>query len=115
MPKVLLHLEGLVFFITAVYFYSLNGGSWWLFIFLILTPDIGMLGYLFNRKIGAVVYNLFHTFSVSVLFLLIGFLVDSQTLLSLGLIWIAHISIDRFIGYGLKYDASFKDTHIQRV
>ncbi|MCP3739256.1 DUF4260 domain-containing protein [Rossellomorea sp. BNER] len=115
MPKLHLHLEGLVIFITAIYCYSVIGGSWWLFICLILAPDIGMLGYLLNIKIGAMVYNLFHTFTVSVLLLLIGFLVDSQMLLSIGLIWVAHISIDRFLGYGLKYETTFKDTHLQRV
>jgi hypothetical protein len=31
------------------------------------------------------------------------------------LIWIAHIGVDRALGYGLKYPSSFKDTHLQRV
>jgi hypothetical protein len=30
------------------------------------------------------------------------------------IIWMSHISMDRVIGYGLKYD-SFKETHIQKL
>ncbi|MEH7648941.1 DUF4260 family protein, partial [Bacillus toyonensis] len=33
----------------------------------------------------------------------------------IGLIWIAHIGMDRMFGYGLKYETDFKDTHIQRL
>ncbi|NLE50171.1 MAG: DUF4260 domain-containing protein, partial [Chloroflexi bacterium] len=30
-------------------------------------------------------------------------------------VWIAHIGMDRALGYGLKYATGFKDTHIQRL
>jgi hypothetical protein len=33
----------------------------------------------------------------------------------LALIWLAHIGVDRALGYGLKYPDGFKDTHLQRV
>ncbi len=36
-------------------------------------------------------------------------------LLAIGLIWIAHIGMDRMMGYGLKYPTQFKDTHFSRV
>ncbi|KKB35215.1 hypothetical protein QY97_01956 [Bacillus thermotolerans] len=35
--------------------------------------------------------------------------------LAVGLIWSAHIGMDRAIGYGLKYSTHFKDTHLNRV
>ena len=35
--------------------------------------------------------------------------------IKLGLIWLAHIGMDRAIGYGLKYPTNHKDTHLQRV
>jgi hypothetical protein len=35
--------------------------------------------------------------------------------LSLALIWLAHIGMDRMVGYGLKYPTAFKDTHLSRV
>jgi Domain of unknown function (DUF4260) len=31
----------------------------------------------------------------------------------LALIWLAHISFDRCIGYGLKFTGDFRSTHIQ--
>ncbi len=30
-------------------------------------------------------------------------------------IWIAHIALDRFLGFGLKYSQAFQPTHIQNV
>jgi hypothetical protein len=33
----------------------------------------------------------------------------------LGLIWLAHIGIDRALGYGLRYPDAFRETHLQRV
>ena len=32
--------------------------------------------------------------------------------LSIGLIWIAHIGLDRMLGFGVKYPTGFKDTHL---
>jgi hypothetical protein len=45
----------------------------------------------------------------------IGVFADSDVAVQVGLIWTAHIGIDRAIGYGLKYRTGFKDTHLQRV
>jgi hypothetical protein len=36
-------------------------------------------------------------------------------LLPFGLIWTAHIGVDRLLGFGLKYPTRFHDTHIQRL
>ncbi len=33
----------------------------------------------------------------------------------ISVIWIAHISMDRLLGFGLKYPGSFKFTHFQAV
>jgi hypothetical protein len=78
-----------------------------------------MLGYLYNNKVGALAYNLFHTYTVPVV-IIIGSLVFQQyalsgTPLAVGLIWTAHIAMDRMLGYGLKYPTNFKDTHLNRV
>jgi hypothetical protein len=32
--------------------------------------------------------------------------------LAIGIIWLGHVGFDRFAGYGLKYDTSFKNTHL---
>ena len=86
-----------------------------LFFILLLTPDISMLGYLLNNKVGAMIYNLFHTYSLSIGLVICGLILSNETVLVIGIIWSAHIGMDRMIGYGLKYSTEFKDTHLNRV
>jgi hypothetical protein len=35
--------------------------------------------------------------------------------LSIAMIWMAHIGIDRALGLGLKYDVGFSFTHLGRI
>ncbi len=114
-PKLLLHLEGLTVLATAVTLYAQGHHSWWLFAALILAPDLAMLGYLVNPRIGAISYNLFHNYVVILLFLGLGYFSGSSWLLAIGLIWLAHAGMDRFAGYGLKYSDRFKHTHLNEV
>lgn len=115
MEKKIIHLEGVIVLIAAIYIYALNGFSWLIFLLLLLVPDVSMLAYLINNHIGAQVYNLFHTYIVSILLILIGVFLKSDVPLMIGLIWTAHIGMDRLLGYGLKYKTGFKDTHIQKL
>lgn len=85
-----------------------------MFIVLLFAPDISMIGYLLNNKIGAILYNIIHTYSLSVGVVICGLLLN-ETILAIGLIWSAHIGMDRMFGYGLKYPTEFKDTHLDRV
>ena len=115
MNKLILHLEGLAVLLLSLYFYSTNDFSWILFIILLFVPDLSMLGYLMNNKIGAVIYNIFHTYIFPIVLIFISLIADQSTLLAIGLIWAAHIGMDRLVGYGLKYPTEFKDTHLNRV
>lgn len=115
MNKILLHLEGLFVFIISIYLYGQLDGSWLLFILLILLPDVSVLGYLVNNKIGSYAYNIVHTYMGPIFLMLVGFFLEMPLLLTLGLIWTAHIGIDRAFGFGLKYRDSFKNTHMQKV
>ncbi|MEJ9227939.1 DUF4260 domain-containing protein [Peribacillus butanolivorans] len=115
MVKKLIHSEGLMVLIAIIYIYSINEFSWWIFLLLLLTPDVSMLAYLINNQIGAKVYNLFHTYTISILIILLAVSLSQDTILMVGLIWTAHIGMDRFLGYSLKYTTAFKATHIQEV
>ncbi|WP_026584886.1 DUF4260 domain-containing protein [Bacillus sp. J33] len=115
MNKILLHIEGFAILSLSLYVYSYNQFSWVLFVILLLAPDISMLGYILNNKVGAVLYNIFHTYSLSIGVVICGLLLSSQTVLAIGIIWTAHIGMDRMIGYGLKYPTDFKDTHLNHV
>ncbi|MFG6494782.1 DUF4260 domain-containing protein [Fictibacillus sp. UD] len=115
MNKIFLKLEGFAVLILSLYFYQYYQFSWVLFFILIFAPDISMIGYFLDNKIGALIYNIFHTYIISILFIFFGLLLTSETLLAIGIIWSAHIGMDRMIGYGLKYSTSFKDTHLNRI
>jgi len=44
-----------------------------------------------------------------------GFAMAAPLVLSLAMIWLAHIGFDRAQGYGLKYGAGFGFTHLGRI
>ena len=115
MNRILLHLEGLAVLLFSLYLYSDFQFSWVLFIVLIFAPDVSMVGYLINKKVGAVLYNFIHTYSLALLVIVCGLLFSNQLVLALGLVLTAHIGMDRMLGYGLKYPTDFKDTHLNRV
>ena len=114
-PRYLLQVEGAAVLLAACLFYHQIHGSWLWFALLILTPDISMLGYLRSKPVGATAYNFAHTYIVPLLLLSGLWLTGENSYLWLGAIWLAHIGMDRMVGYGLKYDTGFKDTHLQRV
>jgi hypothetical protein len=115
LPRSLLHVEGLAVLGAALALYSDAGYGWVLLAVLILAPDLSMVGYLAGPRVGAVSYDVAHTYAVPVVLAAVGVVADSELPVRLGLIWLAHIGADRLLGYGLKYPTGFKDTHLQRV
>jgi hypothetical protein len=114
-PGVLLRTEGAVMFALSLLLYWLDGGSWVLFVLLFLAPDVSMLGYVVGTRVGAGVYNVFHTYALPAALAAYGLVGGSTVAVSVALIWFAHIGVDRMLGYGLKYSSGFKDTHLGRV
>jgi hypothetical protein len=86
--------------------------SGWIYWVLFLAPDISMLGYLVNTRIGALAYNVFHHKGVAILLYLIGLYLNVSVLLFAGLLLYGHSAFDRMLGYGLKYEDDFKHTHL---
>jgi hypothetical protein len=116
LPPVLLRVEGATLLILSVLLYGLNnGGGWLLFALLFLVPDLSMLGYLVGRQMGAVSYNLFHTYALPGLLAGFGLVAGEPLVVSVALVWLAHIGFDRMVGYGLKYPTGFFDTHLHRL
>ena len=113
--RLLLRLEGLAIAVGAVALYADGDHSWWLFALLILAPDLSFFGIpggtaVRRRRVqpspqprpaGRARDS--------------GGAGDSDGALAVALIWLAHIGVDRLIGYGLKYPTAFKDSHLQRV
>lgn len=111
-PKVILRFEGLVLFAASIAVFTVQGQQWWLYPALLLVPDIFMIGYLRNTKLGAVIYNIGHSYPAAALVTGLGFLFSSPIAIAIGAIWFGHIGWDRMFGYGLKYGTSFKHTHL---
>src|SRR5258708_22007363 len=111
-PKLLLHVEGAAILILCVFFYHQLHASWLLFAILFLAPDLFMLGYLANVRIGSAVYNFAHTYATPAILLAMAYLAAQPQLFPIALIWSAHIAFDRLIGFGLKYPTHFQDTHL---
>ena len=110
-PKVLLRLEGLAVLVAAITGYIAIDGPWPMFAALVLVPDVGLIGYLANPRTGAMTYNAVHTYAAPVG---LAFMkpVLGPVAFPLALIWIAHIGLDRAVGFGLKYGSAFRDTHL---
>lgn len=114
-PSWLLRLEGAVVFLIALVLYSRSGSGWLMFVLLFFAPDVSMIGYAINTTLGATLYNLVHAYAVPAMLGLAGLFSANVLVVSLSLIWFAHIGLDRLLGFGLKYPTVFKDTHLQRV
>jgi len=114
-PLMIVRSEGAAVFAAATALYFLLGGPWWLYAVLLFAPDLSFLGYAAGSRTGTVVYNLAHTFVVPLALGLIAVVLKIELLQHLALIHLAHIGLDRALGYGLKYASGFKDTHLGRL
>jgi Domain of unknown function (DUF4260) len=111
-PRPLLHLEGAAVLTASLFAYRWSHGSWLQFTLLFLVPDLAMLGYLAGVRVGAITYNAVHTYLGPIALAAYSFESNRLAVFSLSLIWIAHIGLDRMLGFGLKYPTRFKDTHL---
>jgi len=113
-PTRLLRLEGAALLAGSLLAYTTTGRPWWLIPLTLLLPDLSAVGYLVGARVGARVYNLFHITPLPGLLFAVGWWQNASLASALGLIWLAHIGMDRMLGYGLKYDDDFQHTHLSR-
>ncbi len=74
-----------------------------------------MVGYAHSPKTGALTYNLIHNWATALVVLGVGLWLESFAVAVAGSILIAHIGMDRALGYGLKLQSAFQDTHLGRI
>jgi hypothetical protein len=114
--RILLRLEGLGLLVLAAMLYANSGQSWLAFAILFLAPDLSFLGYLAGPRVGAFIYNLTHDTLGPLALVIGGYMFAAHSyVLAVALIWLAHIGLDRALGYGLKYSAGFSFTHLGRI
>ena len=111
----ILRAESVAIFIAGVaLFLQLHGNALWL-LPLLLAPDLSMVGYLVGPRLGAVTYNVVHNLVTALVLLGVGWFAPVAPLALAGAILLAHVGMDRSLGYGLKLPADFKDTHLGRI
>ena len=115
MPRILLHLEGVALLIAVLVIYANQQFSWWAFALFLLTPDLAMLLYPINQRLGSTAYNLVHNTVFPLVLAIFSVFNGSDLGLQVALIWLAHIGMDRTFGYGFKYSGKMKETHFSRI
>jgi hypothetical protein len=116
MPLAILRSEGVVLLAVALagYFAGLDE-PWWLVPVLLFAPDVFIAGYAKSSRAGAMLYNAAHSYPAPAVLGLMASVAGEPLWQGVALVWFAHIGMDRALGYGLKYEADFKDTHLGRI
>lgn len=95
------------------------GFPWWVLFAAFLLFDFSAVGYLRNRKTGALVYNLVHNYSAPAILVLVYTIlhangVSAEWVILVAASWAFHVAVDRALGYGLK-TRSFQHTHLGKI
>lgn len=113
--RTLLKLEEAAMFLFCIFLFSKLDFAWWWFPALLLLPDISMIGYLVNPKVGAFAYNLAHHRLTATIIAFYAIACGDDYWKLIAIIFFAHISFDRTLGYGLKYNDNFQNTHLGTI
>lgn len=111
----ILRLEGLAIFLFSLMAYEFMGFPWGFFVLVFLVPDLSFLAYFHSARVGAIVYNIMHSYILPLMLFAYGFFVSSSEVDRVAIIWIAHIGFDRAFGFGLKYSRGFRYTHFGKI
>ena len=115
MVDVILRVEAVSLFVAGVVAWlQLGGHPLWL-LPLLLAPDVSMIGYVRGPRLGAITYNLVHNLAIGLAALTVGWVAAVAPLALAGAILVAHVGMDRALGYGLKLPTDFRDTHLGRI
>ena len=110
--KTLIRLEEIGEFLFSIYLFSLLPYPWWFYPLFFFAPDLSMLGYLISPRFGAITYNLIHHKAIALGLFAAGSLLHFPIISLFGVLFLGHSSLDRVLGYGLKYTDSFNNTHL---
>jgi len=102
MVKILYRLEYGIAFSLILFLYFHWGYSFWLFVLLFFVPDLAMAGDFINHQAGSILYNAGHSLTIPLILLGFAILFDSGDIFPIACIGLAHILMDRCLGFGLK-------------
>lgn len=95
------------------------GLPWWAVLAAFLLFDLSALGYLSGPKVGAIAYNVVHSY-IGPALALVGYAVTvlaaapAPWLAVASACWAFHVAADRALGYGLKLH-DFSHTHLGAI
>jgi hypothetical protein len=115
MVGVVLRVEAFAVFVAGVGLWLQFGGHPFWLLPLLLAPDLSMIGYVGGPRLGAITYNLVHNLAIGLVVLAAGWLTAIAPLALAGTLLVAHVGMDRALGYGLKLPTDFRDTHLGRI
>jgi hypothetical protein len=110
--NVLLKTEEAAELVIAYVITLLLGFAWWTFFTLLFLPDLFMIGYVVNARIGARLYNLGHHKGVAIAVALLGLLLSNSVCILIATVLFGHSALDRLLGFGMKYTDDFRHTHL---
>ena len=111
----ILRAEHVAVALTGVIVYLAAGGSYLLIFPALLAPDLSAIGYLAGPRVGAVAYNAVHNVVLALGAMGLGWWINATWLILVGAVLLAHVGMDRALGFGLKLPTSFQDTHLGRI
>lgn len=112
---IILRAEQVAIFLTGIALWLANGGAPLLLVLALLAPDLSMVGYLRGPRIGSITYNAVHNLVLALALLGAGWWLSIGWLILAGAVLLAHVGMDRALGYGLKLPTDFRDTHLGRI
>jgi hypothetical protein len=99
----------------AIHLHIGAGLPWWAAVLIFLAPDVSFAAYAAGPRIGAWIYNALHLYALGLVVLAAGLLAAQPVTAAVGALWIAHAGFDRMLGYGLKSESGFQETHLGRI
>ena len=108
-------LEAAALFIATLYFFHVAHGNWWWFVPMWIAFDVSAVGYLFNARAGAYLYNVGHSLILPSLLAIADVRSPHHWLTILLIMWFSHVAGDRMQGYGLKETTGFTHTHLGQI
>ena len=114
-PGLLLRAEAFFLFTLCCFvFHELYPHHWVMFAALFLLPDLSLFGYAVGPGIfPRAVYNAAHTYVLPALLGVVSYVAAKPLLGAICIVWLSHISLDRVLGFGLKYTGAPNYTHMQ--
>ena len=110
----ILRAEGLAYALVSGALLTQSSPSLATIAIVLIAPDATIAAYALGPVAGAVAYNLAHSTVGPLLLGGAGLFLGSRITVEVALLWLAHIGVDRALGFGLKHRTGFEDTHLGR-